>query len=151
MPVLDLTSLTPRTSCNYPAPYAADCAGRSALQISDAGGLSQFGANLVTLAPGAWSSQRHHHSAEDEFVYILSGHPSFIDDGGERLLSPGDVTVHPAGDGNGHHMINRSNVPVTFLVIGTRNPEQDHCRYPDIDLDLPSNGTLKRLYQKKSD
>jgi len=151
MPVLDLRSLKPRRSCNYPAPYDADCAGRSALRLSDAAGLTQFDANIVTLAPGAWASQRHHHSAEDELVYILSGHPSFIDDDGERLLNPGDVTAHPAGDGNGHHMINRSDALVTFLVIGTRNPQQDHCCYPDINLDLPSNGTPQRVYQTKSD
>lgn len=92
MPVLDITSLTPRTSCNYPAPYDADWVGRSAVQLSDAAGLTQFGANIVTLAPGAWASQRHHHSVEDELVYIISGHPSFLDDDGERLLSLGDVT-----------------------------------------------------------
>ena len=150
MPVLDLGALTPKTSCTYPAPYDAPCQGRSSLRLADAGGLTQYGANLVTLAPGAWSSQRHHHSAEDELVYIIGGNPTFIDDSGERILSAGDVTVHPCGDGNGHHMINRTETVVTFLVIGTSNSENDHARYPDVDLDLPANGTRARVFQRKN-
>lgn len=150
MPVLDLRALTPKTNCTYPAPFDAPCAGRSSLRLSEAGGLTQFGANLVTLKPGAWSSQRHHHSAEDELVYILSGHPTFIDDDGPRALGPGDVTVHPMGDGNGHHMINETQKDVTFLVIGTSNAEHDHARYQDVDLDLPANGTRARVFRSKS-
>ena len=149
MPLLDLKALPSKTSCTYPEPFDAPCKGRSALRLSEAGELTQFGANLVTLRPGAWSSQRHHHSAEDELVYIVSGNPTFIDDDGERLLSAGDVTVHPMGDGNGHHMINRTEVDVTFLVIGTSNPEHDHARYPDVDLDLPANGTKQRVFKNK--
>jgi len=125
--------------------------GRSSRGLSEAGGLTQFGTNLVTLAPGAWSSQRHHHSAEDELVYILSGNPTFIDDKGDRILAPGDITAHPMGDGNGHHMINRTDKDVTFLVIGTSNAQNDHARYPDVDLDLPANGTKDRVFTGKSD
>ena len=150
MPVLDLKALTPKTSCTYPAPFDVPCLGRSSFRLSEAGGLMQFGANLVTLAPGAWSSQRHHHSAEDELVYILSGHPTFIDDDGERVLDPGDVTVHPMDDGNGHHMINRTQIDVTFLVIGTSNAQNDHVRYPDVDLDLPASGTKERVFVSKA-
>ena len=149
MPVLTLGQIKASTSCSYPAPFAKACEGRSLLDLSAAGGLSQFGAKLVTLAPGAWASQRHHHSAEDELVYILTGTPTFIDEAGERELSAGDVTAHPFGDGNGHHMINRSDEDVVFLVIGTRAPKTDHCRYPDIDLDLPANGTAQRVFTKK--
>ncbi len=150
MPVLDLEALTPISSCTYPAPFDEPCRGRTALRLSTAGEITQFGANLVTLAPGAWSSQRHHHSAEDELVYILSGHPTFIDDDGERVLGPGDVTVHPMSDGNGHHMINRTQTEVTFLVIGTSNAQNDHVCYPDVDLDLPANGTKKRVFVSKA-
>lgn len=82
-------------------------------------------------------------------VYIISGHPTFIDDDGEQLLSPGEITAHPGGDGNGHHMINRSNENVTFLVIGTRAPEKDHCYYPDIDMDLPMTGAADRVWVRK--
>ena len=139
-----------RTGSGYPAPYDEPCRERRVEKLGDAGGLTQFGVSRVTLPPGAWSSQRHHHSAEDELVYVLQGHPTFIDDVGERELSPGDVTAHPAGDGNGHHMVNRTEADVVFLVMGTRTPELDTATYPDIDLHLPANGTAERLYERKN-
>ncbi len=100
MPVLNLAELMPRVTSSYPAPFDKACEGRRALRLSDAGGLNQFGANLVTLAPKAWASQRHHHSAEDELVYIISGHPTLVDDSGEQRLSPGDVCTHAAALGS---------------------------------------------------
>jgi uncharacterized cupin superfamily protein len=149
MPKLDLSALTPRRGSNYPAPFDQPCQDRTGLRLSDAGGLSQFGANLITLAPGSWSSQRHHHSAEDELVYIVSGHPTLYEGGDPVSLAPGDVTVHPMCDGIGHHMKNETDKNVVYLVIGGRNPQTDHAVYPDIDLDLPANGTAERAYQRK--
>ena len=151
MPVIDPTKVALKQHSTYPSPFDAPCHGKSSLRLSDAGGLTQFGAHLFTLPPGAWSSQRHHHSAEDEFTYILSGNPTFIDNDGETILGPGDVTCHPAGDENAHHMINHTDKEVIFLTVGSRRPESDHCRYPDIDLDLPPNGTAQRFYQSKED
>lgn len=151
MPKLDLETLTPRIGSDYPAPFDAPCQSRSGLKLSDAGGLTQFGAHLITLKPGSWSSQRHHHSAEDELVYIISGHPTLYEGTEGLQLSPGDITVHPMGDGIGHHMKNETTTDVTFLVVGGRNPQQDHVIYPDIDLDLPTNGTTDRVYQGKKD
>jgi len=114
------------------------------VQLGDAGGLTQFGANLVTLPPGGWASQRHAHSAEDEFCYILTGHPSLIDDQGEHKLSPGDSTAHKAGDANAHHLINNTDQPVTFLIVGTRSPETDRVIYPDIDLNVEAGRRFTR-------
>ena len=119
-------------------------------RLGDAGGLRQFGVSRVTLPPGTWSSQRHWHSAEDELVYVLEGTPTLIDDAGEHLLGPGDVTAHPAGEANGHHMVNRTGADVVFLVVGARRPEVDAASYPDIDLHLPANGTARRVYESKS-
>jgi len=150
MPVISLQNVPVKTGATYPSPFDIPCVNRSGMNIGDAGGLTQFGAKLITLPPGAWSSQRHHHSAEDEFVYIISGRPTFIDDNGPRILEPGDMSCHPAGDGNGHHMKNESGDDVVFLVIGSRRPEDDHCVYPDIDLDLPANGTAKRHFGPKT-
>jgi len=149
MPVIDSKNVETKRHSTYPSPYDALCFGKTSLRLSDAGGLTQFGAHVFTLPPGAWSSQRHHHSHEDEMVYIVSGHPSFIDDEGERILNPGDSTCHPAGDGNAHHMINRTETDVIYLAIGSRRQEIDHCRYPDIDLDLPPNGTANRIFTSK--
>lgn len=149
MPVISLKNLPVNTGTSYPAPFDTPCLMRAALNVGDAGGLTQFGAKLISLPPGFWSSQRHHHSAEDEFVYILSGHPTFVDDAGPQRLSPGDVTAHPANDGNGHHMKNETDMDVTFLVIGSRRPEIDSATYPDIDLALPANGTPNRVFEPK--
>jgi len=143
----------PETSgTNYPAPYDGPCILRRKKAVADHGGLTQFGAHiitLITLAPGVWASHRHWHSAEDEFIMILKGTPLFIDDSGETRLNPGDITAHPANDGNGHHMKNDTEDEVEFLVIGSRMPETDHCHYPDVDLDLPANGTANRRYHHK--
>lgn len=149
MPKIKLETVPETSGSNYPAPFDAPCQVRLKRAVGDAGGLTQFGVLHVTLPPGAWSSQRHCHSAEDEFVYIISGHPTLIDNKGETQLSPGAMTVHPAGDGNAHHMINKTDKDVVFIVVGTRTPETDHARYPDIDLDLPANGTAERVYHRK--
>ena len=149
MPKLNLDVLPVRTGTGYPAPFDTPCLDREGIDLSTPGGLTQFGARLVTLPPGSWSSQRHWHSYEDELVYIISGHPTFVDDNGPQQLSPGDVTTHPGGDGNGHHMKNETDKAVQYLVVGTRAPEQDHCHYPDIDMDLPMSGTETRTFVKK--
>lgn len=149
MPKLDLDKLEVRVGTGYPSPYDEPCLERQGIDLSTPGGLTQFGARLVTLPPGSWSSQRHWHSHEDELVYIISGHPTFIDDKGPQPLSPGDVTTHPGRDGNGHHMINETEEDVVFLVVGTRAAHLDHCRYPDIDLDLPKTGQDFRPFKRK--
>lgn len=149
MPKLNLAEITPRIGSDYPAPFDQPCHRRKGLALSDAGALTQFGAHLITLPPGAWSSQRHHHSAEDELVFIISGHPTLYEGGAGVRLAPGDVTTHPMGDGIGHHMKNETDKKVSFLIIGGRHPEADHCAYADIDLDLPANGTASRNYHRK--
>lgn len=149
MPKINPETALTRHGSRYPADFHLPCTDRVVVELGDAGGLTQFGANLVTLPPGTWASQRHHHSAEDEFVYILSGHPTLIDNDGETSLVPGDACAHPAGDGNGHHLVNKTEQAVTFLVVGTRNPREDNAAYPDINLDLPANGTPNRINQRK--
>lgn len=149
MPKINLNTAPIRKGSNYPAPFGEPCKNRHIIQLSDAGHLTQFGAHLVTLPPLAWASQRHHHSHEDELVYILAGHPTLIDDFGETSLAPGDACAHPAGDKNGHHLVNKTQSDVQFLVVGSRNPFQDSAVYPDIDLDLPSNGTAHRQNLRK--
>jgi len=144
MPKINPQMVDVTMGTSYPPRLNEPCKTRIVQRLSDAGNLTQFGVNHVTLPPGCWASQRHHHSAEDEFVYILSGCPTLIDDTGAISLAPGDSCAHPAGDDNGHHIINETNQDVVFLIIGTRNPGSDHCKYPDVDLDLPANGTVIR-------
>ena len=117
----------------YPSPFDAPCRGREALRLGEGAGLTQFGVNLVHVPPGAWSSQRHWHEKEDEFVYVLKGELVLVEDGGETLLNTGDCAGFKAGDRNGHHLVNRSGVEATFLVVGSR-VATDFGEYPDIDM-----------------
>ncbi|WP_353198651.1 cupin domain-containing protein [Sandarakinorhabdus sp.] len=146
MPKIDATTLPVRTGSNYLPPHGAVMAGRAWQALGAAGGLSQFGANLVTLAPGAWSSQRHWHSHEDEMVVMLAGEAVLVEDDSETTLCPGDVACFPAGAPNGHHLQNRSTQPCVFLAIGTDHEAIDQCHYPDIDMHLDPTG-----FRRKSD
>jgi uncharacterized cupin superfamily protein len=133
MPKLDLRSIPERKGSGYPAPFDREPANRIRQRLGDAGGLTQFGVNLLQLPPGAWSSQRHWHSAEDEFVYVVSGEVVLITDRGEEVLHVGDCVAFPKNEPDGHHLINKSKTVVVCLEVGTRM-EDDFTDYPDIDL-----------------
>lgn len=133
MPKVDISKVTVRKGCPYPPPFDAPCAERTRRRLGDAGGLRDFGVNLMTLPPGNWSSQRHWHSHEDEFVYVLEGELTLIEDGGETVLRKGDCAAFPKGTGNGHHMINKSSSVAVYLEVGSRHPE-DLTTCSDIDL-----------------
>lgn len=96
-------------------------------------GITQFGVNLVTLAPGAYSALRHWHAAEDEFVHVLAGELALIDETGEHVLTAGSSAGFPAGVANAHHLVNRSDAPATYLAVGSRRPGEEEIRYPDDD------------------
>jgi uncharacterized cupin superfamily protein len=133
MPKIDIDTIAERRGADYPAPFAAPCAERIRQRLGDAGGLVDFGVNLMRLAPGAWSSQRHWHAQEDEFVYVLAGHVTLIDDQGETVLGPNECAAFPKGAVNGHHLVNWSSEPAILLEIGSRS-SADIRTYPDIDL-----------------
>jgi uncharacterized cupin superfamily protein len=118
---------------NYPEPFAARMKGREKRPLGDLFGLQNFGVNLTRLAPGAISALRHAHSRQDEFVYILEGHPILVTDEGETGLSPGMCAGFKAGTGNGHHLQNRTATDVLYLEVGDRSPG-DIGTYPDDDL-----------------
>jgi uncharacterized cupin superfamily protein len=130
---IDLAKVPVRTSTIYPPPYDAEVAGRSSLRLGDAGGLTQFGVNLVILQPGAKSSMRHWHLHEDEFVMMTEGTCIMLTDAGETPMHPGDCAAFPAGVPDGHCFENRSGQVAKFLVIGTRAPHEV-ATYSDIDL-----------------
>jgi uncharacterized cupin superfamily protein len=133
MPKLDLASIPEHRGSSYPPPFDREPANRVRQRLGDAGGLTQFGVNLLQLPPSAWSSQRHWHSSEDEFVYVISGEVVLVTDKGEEVLRPGDCAAFPRNTPDGHHLVNRSAAPVVCLEIGTRSPE-DFTMYPDIDM-----------------
>ena len=144
MPKIDLDRAPKGQGTRYPAPFDEPCKGRRWVRLGDAGGLTQFGVNLVTLDPGVWSSQRHWHALEDEFVHVLEGEVVLIEDAGEQIMRAGDCAAFSAGERNGHHFQNRSSTPAKLLVVGTRN-DDDWGEYPDIDLKfLPGDGGYAR-------
>ena len=133
MPKLEIASVPEVKGVGYPPPFAALSAERLRKRLGDAGALTDFGVNLMRLPAGNWSSQRHWHSHEDEFVYVLDGELVLIEDDGETLLRAGDCAAFPKNSGNGHHLINRSNVTATYLEVGSRQPA-DVATCSDIDL-----------------
>jgi uncharacterized cupin superfamily protein len=133
MPKIDIASAPVRLGSGYPKPFDEPCKARTRRRLGDAGGLQDFGVNLMTLPPGGWSSQRHWHSHEDEFVYVLEGELILVEDGGETPLKAGEGAAFPKGSGDGHHLINRSSLVAIYLEVGSRHP-QDLTTCSDIDL-----------------
>jgi len=132
MAIIRNGSVPAKSGSNYPASFA-DLGAFSAMALSDAGGLTQFGVHHETLMPGATSSQRHWHEQEDEFLYVLTGTLTLIDDDGTHTLDPGDAVTWQAGVANAHHVTNTSEAPVSYLIMGTRS-KSETGHYPDIDL-----------------
>ncbi len=133
MAKINIAAIPPRQGSGYPAPFHENAKDRIKKALGDAGGLSDFGVNLVTLPPGNWSSQRHWHLLEDELVYVLSGELTLSTDAGESVLGPGDCAAFPKNTPDGHHFINKSARDALYLEIGTRTG-RDTASYPDIDL-----------------
>jgi uncharacterized cupin superfamily protein len=131
---IDVEKVPVHTGSKYPAPYDAPCATRARQRLGDAAGLSDFGVNLLRLPPGVWSSQRHWHTAEDEFVFVLEGEVVLVTDSGDEVLRPGDCAGFKAGVLDGHHLQNRSDRDAVVLEIGSRKITEDEGEYPDIDL-----------------
>jgi uncharacterized cupin superfamily protein len=131
---IDLNSTKTVVGARYPSPYDVPCANRFRRCLGDAAGLTQFGVNLTRLPAGAWSSQRHWHTAEDEFIYVVAGELVLVTDSGEEILRAGDCAGFRAGMPDGHHLQNRTGNDALFLEVGSRNPQGDEVDYPDIDL-----------------
>lgn len=132
-PALDPKTLTPRTHSTYPEPFRSRCLPREKRALGDALGLTKIGINLTTLMPGVESSMRHHHTHEDELVYVLEGEVVLITDAGEQTLGAGLCAGFKAGSGDGHQLVNRSDRPAVYLEISNRDPA-DTASYPDVDL-----------------
>jgi uncharacterized cupin superfamily protein len=132
-----IDTATVTTGSRYPKPYDEPCKARVRHRLGDAAGLTQFGVNLLRLPPGSWSSQRHWHAAEDEFVLVVDGEVVLVTDAGEETLRAGDSAGFKAGVPDGHHLQNRSQRDALLLEIGSRRPEEEEVIYPGIDLKLP--------------
>jgi uncharacterized cupin superfamily protein len=134
MKKLDIDAIPLESGCNYPPPFDAPCLGSTWRRLGRAAGLTAFGVNLSRIPPGVWSSQRHWHSHEDEFVVVLEGELTLVTNDGEEKLGPGQCAAFKAGDPDGHHLINRSDREAVVLEIGNSDRERDRCVYSDIDM-----------------
>ena len=133
MPKIDIHAITPRQGSGYPAPFHEKSKNRVKRALGNAAGLTDFGVNMVTLPPGEWSSQRHWHTTEDEFVYVLSGELVLVTDAGEQRMVAGECAAFPKNNPDGHHFINKSSADAVYMEVGTRSG-QDECHYPDVDM-----------------
>ena len=148
MPKIDIASLAIDPSTNYPQPFRQAVNGRERKRLGNALGLDQFGVNLTTLKPGAWSSQRHWHQAEEELIYMLEGELILCEDGGETVLRAGDAAGWKANAPDGHCLVNRSGRDATFLEIGSRS-RHERVTYPDIDMLMVRDASGSH-YRRKS-
>ncbi|AXC49109.1 cupin domain-containing protein [Paracoccus suum] len=138
---------------SYPAPYTLPAGRLHYRHITEAGGLTQFGAALETLLPGGQSSQMHWEEHEDEFMFMLSGTLTVVEDGVETIVGPGDSCCWRAGTPVGHMLKNHSDAPATYLIVGSRRPE-NICHYPGLDLIATPDGPTHldgTPYPKKGD
>lgn len=147
MPKIDLKNVPVKTGSIYPEPYAALMDGRASLRLGDAGGLTQFGANMVILQPGAASSMRHWHRYEDEFVMVTQGELVLEQDEGEIIMRRGECAAFPAGDPNGHRFINRTDREARFLVVGTKAADEV-ATYSDVDMKVTFKDGKGRFTRK---
>ena len=137
-----------RKVTNYPEPFASRVAGREKRVLGDLFGLTNFGVNLTRLKPGAISTVRHAHSKQDEFIYVLAGRPVLITNSGETMLEPGMCAGFPAGTGDAHHLVNRTEEEVVYLEVGDRTAG-DSAVYPDDDLLIVRSADGKLSYAHK--
>jgi uncharacterized cupin superfamily protein len=148
MPTIDIAGLPVETGTMYPDPFWKATVGRERKRLGNAVGLTQFGVNLTTLKPGAWSSQRHWHQNEDELIYVLAGELVLCQDAGETILKPGDAAGWKAGATDGHCLINQTDRDAVYLEIGTRAAtERATCSDIDMKVERDERGPV---YSRKS-
>jgi uncharacterized cupin superfamily protein len=149
MPKIDFDKAKIRRGTNYPKEFQSAVAGREKQALGNVAGLTQFGVNRTRLKPGAASSLRHWHEKEDEFVYILEGEVTLVEEDGETILKAGDAAGFNAGVANAHQLINRSSTDVVYLEIGSRIAGE-RAHYPDEDLALAASETGRLMFTRKS-
>ena len=144
MPKIDIDTAPTGHGTGYPEEFAGPCTPRRRWRLGDAVGLDQVGVNLLRLPAGAWSSQRHWHEGEDEFVWVLEGEVVLVEQDGETILRAGDCAGWKAGVANGHKLENRSDAEAVLLEVGTRTAGEDTGDYPDIDMTFGPGGYFHR-------
>ncbi len=142
MPKIDLDSIEQTNRTGYPPPFNREVAGRWYRRLAPATGLTEFGVSHVVLKPGAWSSQRHWHNGEDEFLVMIEGEAVLVEDEGRTVLRAGDCAAWPKASINGHHLINESDRDCVFLCMsGGKN---EGGGYSDIDMMWDERGFVHK-------
>jgi uncharacterized cupin superfamily protein len=144
MKKIDIQRAPISAGSRYPEPFAAPCQDKMRRRLAVAAGLKQIGINLLELAPGAWSSQRHWHTRAEEFVYVLEGEVVLVTEGREEILHAGDCAAFLPGDADGHHLQNRSGEIARVLEIGSADMRNDETFYPDVDLHANASGYFRK-------
>ena len=142
MPKVDLDEIPQVNRTGYPPPYDQAVAGRWYRRLAPAAGLTDFGVSHVTLKPGAWSSQRHWHEGEDEFLVVVSGEAVLVEDDARTVLCSGDCAAFPKGVRSGHHLVNESDGDCVFVVVG--GGSNAGGGYSDIDMLFTPDGRYTR-------
>jgi uncharacterized cupin superfamily protein len=142
MPKIDVDALEPTNRTGYPPPFNAPVQGRWQRKLAEAAGLTELGARHAVLDPGAWSSQRHWHEGEDELLVMLTGRAVLVEDEGETELAPGDIVAWAKGVRNGHHLVNRSPEPCSFICVSAGRDAGGG--YSDIDMMWNESGFVHK-------
>jgi uncharacterized cupin superfamily protein len=148
MPAFDPADLAETNASSYPPPYHTDNTHRYNRRLGDHARLTHYGVVLTRIVPGGQSSHRHAHSAQDEFVYVLEGEPVLETNDGAQQLRPGMCAGFPAGTGDAHRFVNRTDKDVLLLVVGDRSPN-DTITYPDVDMHLEGHPDGMRRFSRK--
>jgi uncharacterized cupin superfamily protein len=144
----DPMTLAPRIGTGYPEPFSDVAPTREKRAMGNALGLTHYGVNIVHVPPGEGSAQRHWHTEQDEFVYMLEGELTLITDDGEKILTAGMAAGFPAGSTDAHQLVNKTDAVAAYLEVGDRVPG-DSCNYPDIDLHGQSSDGLSMTFVHK--
>jgi uncharacterized cupin superfamily protein len=142
MPKIDLDAIPQTNTTGYPPPFDNEVQGRWYRRLGPPAALTDFGVSQVTLKPGAWSSQRHWHDGEDEFLVMIDGEAVLVEDDGPTVLRAGDCAAWPKGSTNGHHLRNESERDCTFIVVG--GGARTGGGYSDVDMMFTQDGKYVR-------
>lgn len=148
LPAFDPQDLPESNATSYPTRFKAMNSQRWNRRLGDHVGLSNFGVNLTRIVPGGQSSARHAHTKQDEFIWVVEGEVVLETNEGSQTLTPGMCAGFPAGCGNAHRFVNKTDKDVVILVIGDRTPF-DEVTYPDIDNHAKAGADGKYIHIRK--
>lgn len=90
----------------------------------------KIGVSYEELPPGRQSAPLHYHLIEEEHIVALEGEAT-LRLGEERYrIKAGDYVGFPAGQRAGHCLVNETDKPFRFIMIGDHDPNEV-CVYPD--------------------